>query len=332
MMDSRGYAMTAMSFLMVLPALLLVAVLFDMSHTGSSSASTNLGSDAVLQTAKDVERDVPILTGQVLMEEDKKVIQSGKGLQNSRESVKNNLQAKLDSKYEYYGNNTGLKVRCEVRAVDSSAEPFEVEVNSTVWVEKGDIIHVENLTQEVSIISPQCRVADPVPFIKCEGHGGVTNTSERIVYGSSLENYFNSRGVPNAGAYENATSPLFIKKCPYDPYKSHGESEGFIVLKNCIDNGYFHESSDGSCFLCRLEGKSTCFHYGFETFVVPAHSPNNTVNSAPCSSDHVIFNDTNPDGSGTYPGNSVIYYQDGGYYFKLFLDNGHQNKYGIIGF
>jgi len=328
-MDSRGYAMTAMSFLMVLPALLLVAVLFDISSIGSSSVSTNLASDAVLQTFNDVEGDIPILTSQVLMEEDKRVIESGDSLSNSRKSLKDDLQGELNSKYELYGNSTGLKVKCQVRAVDSSAEPFKVEVNTTVWVEKGNVSHMENLTQEVSITSPQCRVADPIPFIKSKYYGGVTNTTERIIYGSSLENYLNYRGVPNAWAYENATSPLIIKKCPYDPYKSHGKSQGFIILKNCIDNGYFHESSDGSCFLCRLEGKSTCPHYGFETFVVPAPSPNNTVNSAPCSSDHVIFNDTNGV-SGTYPGNHVVYYKNGGYYFKLFLDNGHQNKYGII--
>ena len=328
-MDSRGYAMTAMSFLMVLPALLLVAVLFDISSIGSSSVSTNLASDAVLQTFNDVEGDIPILTSQVLMEEDKRVIESGESLSNSRKSLRDDLQGELNSKYELYGNSSGLKVKCQVRAVDSSAEPFEVEVNTTVWVEKGNVSHMENLTQEVSITSPQCRVADPVPFIKCKYYGGVTNTTERIIYGSSLENYLNYRGVTNAWAYENATSPLIIKKCPYDPYKSHGKSQGFIILKNCIDNGYFHESSDGSCFLCRLEGKSTCPHYGFETFVVPAPSPNNTVNSAPCSSDHVIFNDTNGV-SGTYPGNHVVYYKNGVYYFKLFLDNGHQNKYGII--
>jgi hypothetical protein len=328
-MDSRGYAMTAMSFLMVLPALLLVAVLFDISSIGSSSVSTNLASDAVLQTFNDVEGDIPILTSHVLMEEDKRVIESGESLSNSRKSLKDDLQGELNSKYELYGNSTGLKVKCQVRAVDSSAEPFEVEVNTTVWVEKGNVSHMENLTQEVSITSPQCRVADPIPFIKCKYYGGVTKTTERIIYGSSLENYLNYRGVPNAWAYENATSPFIIKKCPYDPYKSHGKSQGFIILKNCIENGYFHESSDGSCFLCRLEGKSTCPHYGFETFVVPAPSPNNTVNSAPCSSDHVIFNDTNGV-SGTYPGNHVVYYKNGGYYFELFLDNGHQNKYGII--
>ena len=75
------------------------------------------------------------------MEEDRRVIESGEGLTNSRESVKNDLQAELDSKYEHYSNSTGLKVKCRVRAVDSSAEPFEVEVNSTVWVEKGNVSH-----------------------------------------------------------------------------------------------------------------------------------------------------------------------------------------------
>lgn len=113
-----------------------------------------------------------------------------------------------------------------------------------------------------------------------------------------------------------------------------------MTLKNCIENGYFHESSDGSCFLCRLEGKGTCPHYGFETFITPPTSnstgnntnlsTNSTFNFAPSSIDHVIFNET-PPGTGTYPGKMIVYYSDGLNHLKIFLDNSHRQKYGLPG-
>ena len=128
--------------------------------------------------------------------------------------------------------------------------------------------------------------------------------------------------------YENSSSPLYIKKCPFDPYLSHGNSNKLQTLKNCIENGYYHESNDGACFLCRLEGKSTCSHYGLETFIVPA-SNNKSVSTAPCSIDHVIFNE---DINGTYNGEVVEYYSSFNNYFRIFLDNGHRTKYGISNF
>ena len=76
---------------------------------------------------------------------------------------------------------------------------------------------------------------------------------------------------------------LIIKKCPYDPYIHHGNS---LTLKNCIDNGYYHESVGGSCYLCRLEGKGKCPHYGFEVFIKPRE---NNINQSISSSDYVIF-------------------------------------------
>ena len=89
------------------------------------------------------------------------------------------------------------------------------------------------------------------------------------------------------------------------------------------DNGYFHDSNDGSCFLCRLEGKATCPDYGFETFIVPSNYSNSTLMFAPSSIEHVIFDDY------VYPGKGIVYYFDGSNYCKLFLDNGHRQKYGL---
>lgn len=83
----------------------------------------------------------------------------------------------------------------------------------------------------------------------------------------------------------------------------------------------------GACFLCRLEGRSVCSHYGFETFITPAGSNNNTVSQAPCSLDHVIFNDKTY--YRIYRGEAFEYYVNESESFILFLNKGHKTKYGL---
>ena len=154
----------------------------------------------------------------------------------------------MDDLSKKYHDNEGINVTCKIWSVDPSQDPFEIEVNSTVCVSKGDVTHNESISQNVSIIDPNYPIPDPLPFIKCKKYGEITNTSTKILYGSSLANLLKAENLTNADVYENASSPLFIKKCPYDPYINHGNYPYFVVLKNCIDNGYFHESNDGSCF------------------------------------------------------------------------------------
>lgn len=329
-MDQRGYVMSGLSLLLVVPAFLLLAVFVEMTQEGGTSVATTLQSDTAFYVAKNIEEEIPTLGLEVLRSEAEKTSETGNPLTDSEITVKQDIQRVMDEKTEEYHNSTGVEVNCTILNVGPSPDPFAVEVNSTVCTSKGSITHNERLKQEISIGDAESRILDPIPFIKCRNYGGVTNTSDRILYGSSLENYLKIRGIPNAEAYKNSSTPLFIKKCPYDPYVYHGQSKNRIALRNCLENGYSHESSDGACFLCRLEGKSTCPHYGFETFIKPAPFMNKTFNSAPCSSDHVIFNDTNPDGSGTYKGNAIEYYTDGTHHFYIFLDNGHASKYGLI--
>ncbi|MBM4241451.1 MAG: hypothetical protein FJ150_07325 [Euryarchaeota archaeon] len=315
-MDNKGYAMSALSFLLIIPAVLLVTVFVDMSHIGGESEGLVLKSDAVFCTAMDIENQIPVMGKEVLRETADGIVESGDAIIDSRKTVKNVLQAKMCQMSELYQNKMGLEVNCRILSLDSSSDPFYVEIKSTVYVRKDNIVHNETISQNISIE----RLKDPLPFIKCKNYGGVNMTDTRILYGSSLVAYLNAKNVSNAFVYENASSPLFIKKCPYDPYISHGT---LLTLKNCIDNGYFHESNDGACFLCRLEGKAVCPHYGLETFVIPSPTLNSSLISAPCSSDHVIFNDS------SYPGMEIQYNLEAGNYYKLFLDNGHRSKYGL---
>ena len=325
-MNDKGYVMTGLSFLLIIPAILLVAIFVEMTHMGGESSSLALRSDVSFYTAKDIERNIPIIGKEVLRETANDVVESGTALENSRTTIKNNLQARMNQVVQKYQSETGAtNITCTIHSVESSTDPWYVKINSTIYVKRSNIVHNETISQDVSLE----QLKDPLPFIKCKNYGGVTHTDTRILYGSSLLNLLNAKGMANATVYENATSPLFIKRCPYEPYTDHGN---LITLKNCIDNGYFHESADGACFLCRLEGKAICTHPGLETFVTPPKTTNLSLSNifAPCSIDHVLFSDT------VYPGKGICYYSwkvgakpPKTYYLNLYLDKGHRQKYGL---
>ncbi|MGB9936193.1 MAG: hypothetical protein ACPK7O_00590 [Methanobacterium sp.] len=321
-MDQKGYVISGISFLLIIPAIYFLTLFVDMTHSGSESQASLIQSDVVFSTARDIEGNLPIIAEKTFQKTGNEVLITGDPLINSRSTIKDNLQWELDNSARKYSKE-GINVTCKIIAVDSSPDPFKVQINSSISVSKGNIAHNENISQDISIINPNYPIPDPLPFIKCKNFGNITNTSSRVVYGTSLANFLKSSDRPNSDIYINATSPLIFKKCPYDPYISHGESQNKINFKNCIDNGYYHESSDGACFLCRLEGKGVCSHYGMETFIIPAVSTNNTSFEAPCSSDHVIF-------GGNYSGYTLIYFSDSNGYYKIFLENGHRSKYGVI--
>ncbi len=321
-MDQKGYVISSISFLLIIPAIYLVAVFADIAHSGSESQGLSIQSDVVLSTERDIESNLPLVAENIFQKTSTEVIENGNPLTDSRTAIKNNLQSKMDDLAIKY-NNEGMNATCRILSVESSTDPFKVLINSTISIKKGHVTHLRNLSQDVSLMDVNYPIPDPLPFIKCKNFGGATNSSNRIIYGSSLVNFLKNRNKSNTEVYINATSPLIIKKCPYEPYQTHGQSHNLINLKNCIDNGYYHESIDGACFLCRLEGKAVCSHHGMENFIVPSVSTNNTLFSAPCSCDHVIFNDN-------YDGLGFIYYSNGTGYYKIFLENGHRQKYGLL--
>ncbi len=335
--DAKGYVMGLLSFLLIIPSILLLIAVVDMVSLDQSS-NIMIKSDASFNILGDVERNIPIFTMQVFKQSAEEVVKTGDPIPNSRMVIRDRIESKIKNLTADYGNNTGVNVKCIIKSVDSSLNPFEVEINSSISVSKDNISYNKDICQNVSILGlnqPKgypgqndryYRIPDPLPFIKCKKHGDIIVTEGRINYGSSLSNYLKKTGLKEASAYENASSPFYIKKCPYEPYTAHGNSK-FSTLKNCIENGFYHESSDGACFLCRLEGRSVCSHYGFETFIRPAGCCNKTIEHAPCSVDHVIFNDKTY--YGIYRGEAFQYYSNETDNFILFLDNGHRTKYGL---
>ncbi|MEN6329195.1 MAG: hypothetical protein ABFC91_02765 [Methanobacteriaceae archaeon] len=323
-MDHDGYVMTGTSFLLILPVIILLMVLIDVNFADTESKSMLLESENALHIFQDLESNIPRIGRQVLKEEAYTVLDSKKPLYDSKKVTRDNMQLKIDQITGDYNKN-GLQVTCTIQSVKESEDPFEVEVTSVVVVKKEKVSHQQILHQKISLNDPNDPIPDPMPFVKCEEYGGVSVNGSRILYGHSLASYLQVRGEKNWAVYENATSPLFINQCPYDPFKGHGTPVTLETLKNCLDNGFYHESNDGACFLCRLEGKSTCYHQGLEIFIVPTPTRNQSYN-APCSVDHVVFGDNS---SEIYPGGSIQYFKDGDLIFLLFLDDSHRKKYGL---
>ncbi len=324
-MDNNGYVMAGMSFLLILPVLVLFVMIINVNYADTESKSQFIESESSLNVFRDFESNIPRLGRQVLKEEAFTVVNSKKPLLNSRKSTKDNLQLKIDQITQDY-NNKGLQVSCTVQSIKESDDPFQVEVTSSVTVQKDKVAHKQTLHQKIPINDPDDPLPDPMPFVKCNEYGEVSINGSRIYYGHSLASYLEQRGEKNWDVYENASSPLFIKQCPYDPLIGHGAPNTTMeTLKNCLDNGFYHESNDGACYLCRLEGKSTCYHQGLEIFILPPPTHNQSDN-APCSVDHVLFGDNNSD---IYPGGSIQYYQEGDLIFLLYLDSSHRKKYGL---
>jgi len=323
-MDNNGYVMTGMSFLLIVPVLVLFMLLINLNYADTESKSQFIESENILNVFQDFESNIPRLGRQVLKEEAFNVVNSKKPLLDSRKSTKDDLQLKLDQITQSY-NKKGLQVNCRVLSIKESDDPFQVEVTSSVMVQKDKVVHKRILHQKIPINDPNDPLPDPMPFVKCNEYGEISISNGRIYYGHSLASYLEQRSEKNWEIYENASSPLFIKQCPYDPFVGHGAPNTLETLKNCLDNGFYHESNDGACFLCRLEGKSTCHHQGLEIFILPPATYNQS-DSAPCSVDHVLFGDNNSD---IYPGGSIQYHQEGDLIFQLYLDDSHRKKYGL---
>jgi hypothetical protein len=320
-MDKKGYVMSGTSFLLILPAILVAISLLNYVHGENEISSQSVQSDTLNFASQDLKRNIPILARQSMENISLEIIDNNKTVENSPEAIKNQMQIKINNLSSEY-KKQGINVTCKVDSIQTSPQDsFFIEFNTTMIIIQDNFKHEEHLSQLVSIEG----LPDPLPFIKCRPYGSITHNSTRTIYGSSLNKYLGNNSVENCSLYENATSPFIIKKCPYDPYLSHGSKN---TMKNCQENGFYHDSNDGSCYLCRLEGKGLCVHFGFEVFISPAPvycNNNSSLNlEGPCSSDHVIF------GGKTYPGKAIVYKIENGTNYFLLLDNGHASKYGAI--
>ena len=246
------------------------------------------GRDAIAEATQKVYNGLPIL--------------------NSRDQIKKNLDKILDEKNEEYEDKYGVKITSKTISVENTDSPWKILFKVKLNVEKDGEKFSKVIEKNVSVEG----LRDPLPIAKLTVLSGILTYENQIHYKTALSAYMVLHNLDSPESYIEATAPLIIQKCPYDPYIHHGDPG---VLKDCLKKGYFHESADGSCYLCRLEGKGKCPHYGFEVFI-QTHTP--LKNESLSCSDHVVFADH-------YNGEKI----NPDDWNSLILDSSHRKKYGL---
>ena len=319
--DNDGNLSIIVTSLLLIGFLILSIIILNTAISQENENKEVVSSNNYQYILDDYIRNLPLIEHEAMEDLSEEVIKNKRPCLDSKSDLKKIIDLKLSEKNQEYYNNYHIQINSSLIAIENTSNPFSYKFKTQIFSVKGDYSFERIVSSDVDCIG----LKDPVPLLYLKSHYGLTYNETSYSYANSLSDFLRENGVENHSYYINASSPLILRKCPFDPYKHHGDDNGRI-MKNCRDNGYYHESRDGACYLCRLEGKSGCEHYGFETFINPQKT-NETGRVSACGSDHVIFSDD------IYPGVEVIYNSENGLNEILYLDShGHKVKYGMSGF
>ena len=319
--DEKGNFSIILTSLILIGFLLLSIIILNVAINQEGENGEIVSSNNFQYIVNDYIRNLPLIEHEALEDLSEEIIKDKRPSLDSKSDLKEIVDGKLSAKNQEYYENYGIQINSSLIAIENTSNPFSYKFKTHILSVKGDYSFEKIVSSDVDCID----LKDPVPILYLKDYHGLSCNENSYNYGDSLSEFLRTKGVENYSFYIDANSPLIIRKCPYDPYKHHGDDNGKI-MKNCRDNGYYHESRDGACYLCRLEGKSGCEHYGFETFINPQKT-NETGRVSACGSDHVIFSDD------IYSGVEVIYNSENGLNEILYLDShGHKVKYGMSGF
>ena len=306
--DSKGNIIVGTTAILILALFLVcIFVITTINYIESENIDSE-SNDNFKYIIDDYKKNIEISSRQSIAEATDKVFK-GIPVSNSENEIKKNLDKKLNEKNKEFSEKYNINLQSETISVKTSDSPWKILFKVKLTGQKDNEKFSRIIEQNSSIEG----LRDPLPIVKLTVLSGILTYDDTYHYGTALSKYMLLNNLKSPESYIEATAPLIIKKCPYDPYIHHGDPG---VLDDCLNKGYFHESADGSCYLCRLEGKGKCPHYGFEVFI-QTHTPLKEE-SISCS-DHVVFNDH-------YTGEKI----DPDDWNSLILDNSHRKKYGLV--
>ena len=306
--DSKGNIIVGSVAILIL-SLLLISIFIITSINYIENENVELKSNNNFKyIIDDYSRNLEVLGRDSIAEATQKVY-NGLPVFNSENQIKKNLDNRLKEANRDYEKKYGVKISSETVSVENTDSPWKVLFKVKIYAQKDNIKYSNIIEKNASIEG----LRDPLPLAKLTIASGILTYDDQIHYKNAIAGYMVIHNFESPESYIEATAPLYIKKCPYDPYVHHGDPG---VIDDCLDKGYFHESADGSCYLCRLEGKGKCPHYGMEVFIQTPMAKNESLS---CS-DHVVFSDH-------YNGEKLVTPK----HHILTLDSSHRKKYGLVG-
>lgn len=308
-LDSKGNIIVGTTAILIVALLLIsIFVITTMTLIKDSNIDSE-ANDNFKYIIDDYSDNLEVLGRDAIAEATQKVY-NGLPIRDSEDQISKNLDKLLDDENNEFKQKYDIDLSSEVMSVEPSDSPWKVLFKVKLNGKKDNNEFNQIIERNASIEG----LRDPLPIAKLTIASGVMAYDDKIHYKTALSAYMLVHNFDSPESYIEATAPMTMKKCPYDPYFHHGDPG---VLRDCLDTGYFHESADGSCYLCRLEGKGKCPHYGMEVFI-QTHTP--LGNESLSCSDHVVFADH-------YNGEKI----DPNDWDSLILDSSHRKKYGLVG-
>lgn len=306
-LDSKGNIIVGATAILIAVLLLMsIFVITSLNYIQNQNIESQ-ANDNFKYIIDDYSNNLEVLGRESIADVTQKVY-NGLPVRNSENDIKDKLTDKLEDKNSEFKEKYDVDLSNEVLSVENTDSPWVVLFKVRLNGQKDNEMFSQIIERNASVEG----LRDPLPVAKLTILSGIMAYDDKIHYKTSLSAYMLLHNFDSPESYIEATAPLTIKKCPYDPYTHHGDPG---VLKDCLKTGYFHESADGSCYLCRLEGKGKCPHYGFEVFI-QTHTP--LGNESLSCSDHVVFADH-------YNGEKI----DPNDWDSLILDSSHRKKYGL---
>ena len=308
-LDSKGNIIVGTTAILIVSLLILCIFVVSTINYIQNSNLDSQANDNFKYIIDDYSANLEVLGHEAIAEATQKVY-NGLPVRDSADQIKKNMNKLLESKNKEFKEKYDIDILSEAISVEPTDSPWKVLFKVKLEGNKNN----EHFSQIVERNASVEGLRDPLPIAKLTIASGIMAYDDKIHYKTALSAYMLLHNFDSPESYIEATAPMTIKKCPYDPYIHHGDPG---VLRDCLDTGYFHESADGSCYLCRLEGKGKCPHYGFEVFI-QTHTP--LGNESLSCSDHVVYADH-------YNGNKI----DPDDWDSLILDSSHRKKYGLSG-
>lgn len=305
--DSKGNLILGTTVILITTLLLVAIFVFTTINYIQNENIDSEENDNFKYIVDDYSNNLEVLSRQSLEDACNRVYHSFK-LRDSRDFIKDSLNKKLKAQNEEFSEKYDAKVSSDVISVESTDTPWKILFKVKLNIRKDNNNYYKIVEKNASIEG----LRDPLPPAKFSIASGIYIDGDKLNYKNVLTRELKLKNLDSPFSYAFATTPLYIKKCPYDPYVHHGDPG---VLKDCLKKGYFHESADGSCYLCRLEGKGKCPHYGMEVFI-QTHTP--LTNDSVSCSDHVVYHDH-------YSGQKIDPKDPN----SLILDSSHRKKYGL---
>ncbi|WP_458454537.1 hypothetical protein [Methanobrevibacter sp.] len=309
-LDSKGNIIVGTTAILIVILLLMCIFIITSINYIQNQNLESQSNDNFKYIIDDYSNNLEVLGRESIADVTQKVY-TGLPVHDSEDEIKKKLDSRLEKKNEEFRDKYDVKLSSETLSVENTDSPWKILFKVRLEGEKNNEIFSQIIERNASVEG----LRDPLPIAKLTIASGIMAYDDKIHYKTALSAYMLLHHFDSPESYIGATAPLTIKKCPYDPYVHHGDPG---VLEDCLDTGYFHESADGSCYLCRLEGDGKCPHYGFEVFI-QTHTP--LKNESLSCSDHVVFADH-------YNGQKI----NPDDWDSLILDSSHQKKYGLTNY